>query len=316
MSHPHLAVIGGADNERVVAETQLLQGVQQFHQPGIGCPDQVAIEIDIALTSGVVRQPPQSEAEPASELLLGARLGRQILIDCRREAKLSVQPVLRLVTAILPGLGVGENVVGIDQGDDEEEGLLPGCDIAQVGQCTFSAFLHRTIAGHDTAVVVGGSTAELADVAILASVGRVPAPKAIHFQVLGCPRRGVVRCGHRLAEVPLSLVGHLVTGVGEHCGHVRQVRWEHALTCGEPRPERERVRDAVLRWKEPCKERGAAGGAHAARAEGALKGKPVLAQAHAARQVLCLPALRKVLNGSLLIGEEEDHVHARCWRWC
>jgi len=109
--------------------------------------------------------------------------------------------------------------------------------------------------------------------------------------------------------VPFPLIGDVVPRGREDGRHVRQVAGEDALGQGEAGAEAERVDDPVLGREIAGEEGGAAGGAHAAIAEGAVEGETVLAEAGHARQVPLLPARRKVLAGPLLVGQEENYIH-------
>jgi hypothetical protein len=75
--------------------------------------------------------------------------------------------------------------------------------------------------------------------------------------------------------------------------------------------EAERIDDAVLRREVAGEESSATGRAHAAVAEGAVEGESVPAQLGHAGEVSLFPTRGEMLDGALLIGQEEDDVHPR-----
>jgi hypothetical protein len=171
----------------------------------------------------------------------------------------------------------------VHQRDDQEEGLPPRCDRAQVLQHSLFAIVHIAAVVYDATVVVGVASAELADIPVLTGVGWVPAVKAIGGNVGGRPGLRVVRVCQRLAEVPFPLVGNVVSRGLEDGGHGRQVARKDMLARGESGAEAERIDHAMLRREVAGEEGGATGRAHTAIAEGAVEGESVLAQAGHAR---------------------------------
>ena len=81
----------------------------------------------------------------------------------------------------------------VHQRDDQEKGLLPRRDGAQVLQHPLLAIVRVAAAAHDATVVVGVAAAELADVPVLTGVGRVPAVEAVGGDVGGLPILRVIR---------------------------------------------------------------------------------------------------------------------------
>jgi hypothetical protein len=309
VGHPHLAVVGGADDERVVEQPGLIEGVQQRDQSGVGRFDEIAVEVDVVALLRLITQRTETQIRPGVESPLGGRFGREILVDGRGQADLAVEPGLGFVAAVLPDTGVGEHVVRVHQRDDEEKGLATGGDGAQVLQHALLTIRRITAAVHDATIVVGIAPTELADVPVLAGVGRVPTIEAIGSDVSGRPILWVIQVRDWLAEMPFPLVGDVVPRGCENGRHVGQVAGQDALGHREAGTEAEGIGHPVLRREEPGEEAGPAGRAHAGIAERVVERDPVLAEASHAGQVPLFPAGGKMLDGALLVGQEQDHVH-------
>jgi hypothetical protein len=79
--HPHLTVVGGADDERIVEQPGLVQGVQHLDQGGVGRFDEIAVEVDVVALLRLVTQRAESQIRPGVEPPLSGRFGREILVD-------------------------------------------------------------------------------------------------------------------------------------------------------------------------------------------------------------------------------------------
>ena len=213
----------------------------------------------------------------------------------------------------------------VDQGDGEEEGLLLGRLRAQVRQDPLFARVGVAVVGHVPAVVIDDAAGGLANELVGAGVLRVPPREPIFVDVLRDPslvrrtgwllrRRGVD--GGRLAAMPLALVGRGVTGGSHHRPDVDQIgRHLHLWVLGRRHLGLEAVLHPVLRREHAAHQGGAAGGAHAGVAGGLLETHAVLLEAAQAGHVRFLPTVGKMLGGPLLVGHEQQDVHAVEWPW-
>ena len=196
----------------------------------------------------------------------------------------------------------------VDQGDDQEEGLL-------LGRRRFEVLQHPLVTGDEVsvvvdeaAVVVGVAAAELVQVLVGPGVRRVPALEPVLIDVDRLP----VIADH-LAQMPFPLEGHVVANGAHDRRDVGQVERQRDL--GIPllggHVFFEGVFHAVLGREVAAHERGAAGGAHAGVAERVLEGEAVLLQARQPLEVVLLPVLGEVHRLPLLVGDEDENVHPR-----
>lgn len=139
-------------------------------------------------------------------------------------------------------------------------------------------------------------------------VRRVPAREAVLVDVGGDPGRAV----RRLDAVELALVDRRVAGRRDDGGGVLERRRQLDLRVLRRRHVRlERVLDAVLGGEVARHQRRARGRAHARVRERVRERQAVPLQARQPGHVALRPAGREVLDRALLVGQEEQHVHAR-----
>ncbi len=185
MRHPHLAVVRGVDDEGVLQQPLLLQGVQDLHQVVVRGLDQVAVEVEVVLL--LLRTLWPQRRRELLQLALRVRLRGEVLVHRRRQLDAGArQP--RVVVAEGGKAGrVGEDVVRVDERDGEEEGLLLGRLRTQVGEDALLPGVGVAVVVHEPAVVVGHAAAGLADELVGAGVLRVPALEAELIYVLRLP---------------------------------------------------------------------------------------------------------------------------------
>src|SRR5206468_1953491 len=99
------------------------------------------------------------------ELPLDRRLGREVFARRGRDVDGACQPGV-VVTGVFVNPGIEEDVVGIDQGDDQEKGLLRGSLRGEVGEHPLVAGLPIAVVVHEPAVVVWTAATSLVDVLI------------------------------------------------------------------------------------------------------------------------------------------------------
>ena len=197
----------------------------------------------------------------------------------------------------------------VDQRDDHEERLLLGGDRAEVLEDALVARLGRALGVHEAAVVVGDPSPLLGDVLVGARVLGIPAGEAVLVDVLGDVGRAV----GRLDAVELALVDGRVAGGGDHGRRVLEAGRELDLIgyCGAGHVGLERVLDAVLGGEVAGHQRRASRRAHAGVRERVLEGRCRASAAGQAGHVALRPTGREVLDRALLVGHEDEHVHAR-----
>ncbi len=306
MRGPHLAVVGGGDQERVVEHAPGLERVEDLDQVGVRGLHQVAVEVQVVALLPL-RPDRAGEVEDATELPLHPGLRREILVGGRRRLDLPREPRL-VITRVVVGRRVHEDVVRIDQRDDEEEGLLVRGGRAQVIERPLGTRHRGPLGVHEAAVVVGDPAGLLGDVLVGAGIRWVPALEPVLVDVGGHPGVAV----GRLDAVKLALVDGRVAGGARDRRRVREVGRELDLRVLPRRHVRlERVLDAVLGGEVAAEQRRARRRAHAGVREGTVEGQAVALQLGEPRHVAPRPPRREVLNRPLLIGDEEDHVHAR-----
>ena len=89
VGEPHLAVVGGADDQGVVEEARLLQLVEDGVQVGVGGAHQVAVEVQVVAL--LLRRPELAgEVEDPQELRLHGGLGREVLDERRRQINVNL----------------------------------------------------------------------------------------------------------------------------------------------------------------------------------------------------------------------------------
>jgi hypothetical protein len=111
--------------------------------------------------------------------------------------------------------------------------------------------------------------------------------------------------------MPLSFIWRGVASGGHHRPDVDQIGRQLDLrVLGRGPVGLEAVFHAVLGREEAAHQGGAAGRAHAGVAGGLLETDAVLLETAQAGLVRLLPAVGKVLGGPLLVGHEQQNVHA------
>src|SRR5205085_4781781 len=140
MSKAHLAMIGGADDQSIVAQPQSFERVEDADEISILQLHQIAVEVEVMALHPSGRELSKSEIGDIQELLLDVRFGGQILIDGLRDTNVPQEPAV-VVTVVLVARGIEEHVMRIDEGDDKEEGLLSGGLLDQIFECTFVTIL-------------------------------------------------------------------------------------------------------------------------------------------------------------------------------
>src|SRR5205814_1453628 len=184
MSEAHLAMIGGADDQSIVAQTQSFERVEDADKVSILQLHQIAVEVEVMALHASGRELSEPKIGEVQELLLNVRFGGQILIDRLGDTNVPQEPPV-IVTVVLVARRIEEHVMRIDQGDDKEEGLLFGSLLDQICERTFVTILPATVLVHEPAVIVRCAAARLVGVLVGACIRRVPAPKAVGVQIRG-----------------------------------------------------------------------------------------------------------------------------------
>jgi hypothetical protein len=266
-----------------------------------------------------------------------ARLGREVVVHAGRQVDREVLEVLQAVAALLegrvdrqatgaahPATGVLLDVMGVHQGDDQEEGPVAVVGVEEVHRALAVQLAvgtglagRRAAAVDDAPVVVDLAATQVAEAGGVAHVGRVPVVEAVAFSEMGDVGVGpvvallVVVVSNRAGEVELALEGDVVARSGHDPREVRQVAGQHRqvplhLVLGVVAGDQ--VLDAVLGRVAPGHERGPACRAGGGVALGPGELQAVLQQPAAGRQVGLGPAGRQVHHLPLLIGDDQQDV--------
>ena len=275
---------------------------------------QVRVEVDVLAPALLAHDGLEAHAPHHRRLLLAGRLvvAVQGLVPGGRHADALVDAVrvdvavvaahgggrAARVALVEPGLGAAHHVVRVDQADDERE-RPPR---VRVGRAQEGGGL---LGGE--VVVVGCAAAEHGRRLVAAGVGREPALEA-EVREVAAALHGE-RAARVLAHVPLAAVLHVVPGRAEQGGQVLARRLQRVLRdLRLVLPELQHLGDAVLRRVDAGEDAGAAGRAHAGRAERPVEGEAVAREALAVAQVLARPPLRPVHGVPLLVGDEDDEI--------
>ena len=195
----------------------------------------------------------------------------------------------------------------IDERDDQEERLLRrGIRVEELQSAFVTVGVVRRLAAHKARVILRSAATHLGEALVGAGIVRVPAIEGVGVEV----GRRPFGTG-RLAAVPLALVDHGVAGGRHHRCDVREAGRERyligVLRIGHVRLER--VLDAVLCGEVAGHQRRASWRAHAGVRKGVGECQSVALELRHARHVLLCPTDWKVLDGTLLVGDEHDDVH-------
>ena len=352
MGEAHLPVVGAPEDHRPRADRVRVGGVtERGHHPAqllVDHPVQVGVEVDVLELLPLVLERAQVGRHPHLHQLVDRGFVAQGLVDRRGQLHAEVdEPALLVPAADMLGR-IAEDVVGVDQGDDQAEGL------GEIGPAEPALDLARVDLVPAETEWAGVARSEVLGLGVLARVGRLPVREAVFVpQPVGIGRRPAAEhvAAGRMGQVPLALVGDLVAAAPEQVGEAlglgpqlrlvararagldeapsevtesaapRSVRAAHH--AGQLPDDRGRVAevgaqvglgvgegDAVLRGIAAGQEGRPARRAHRGVGEGAVEGEAVLLERVLVRCQVAQPPreVGPMAGIALLIGDQQEDV--------
>lgn len=123
MGQAHFAVVGGLHDDRLLRQAQLVQEVERRVQVRVRLHHQVGVKLQVLARLRDVLWGRAGGEVQDTPLGLGDGLCREALNPRRRQLHADVFQQLRRIARRLKVRGEEQDVVGVDQGDDEEHGL-------------------------------------------------------------------------------------------------------------------------------------------------------------------------------------------------